>query len=43
MGTYCIAQGTRLSALWSPKWEGNPRQRGDEYMYNWFTLLYSQT
>ena len=25
MGTYCIAQGTLLSALGCPKWEGNPK------------------
>ena len=24
--TYCIAQGTLLSALWGPKWKGNPRR-----------------
>ena len=28
MRTYCIAQGTLLSALWWPKWEGNPKERG---------------
>ena len=26
MRTYCIAQGTLLSALWWPKWEGNPKK-----------------
>ena len=33
MRTFCIyiAQGTLLSALWGPKWEGNPKKRG--YMY----------
>ena len=31
MRTYCIAQGTLLSALWGPTWEGNPKKRG--YMY----------
>ena len=31
MRTYCIAQGTRLSVLWQPKWEGNPKKK--EYMY----------
>ena len=25
MRTHCIAQGTLFSALWSPKWEGNPK------------------
>ena len=28
MRTYCLAQETLLSALWRPKWEGNPK-RGD--------------
>ena len=31
MRTDCIAQGTLLSALWWPKWEGNPKKRG--YMF----------
>ena len=33
MRTFCIyiAQGTLLSAMWGPKWEGNPKKRG--YMY----------
>ena len=31
IGTYCIAQGTLLSALWWSKWEGNPKKRG--YVY----------
>ena len=26
MRTDCIAQGTLLSALWWPKWEGNPKK-----------------
>ena len=30
MRTDCIAQGTLLSALWGPKWEGNLKKR--EYM-----------
>ena len=25
--TYCIAQGTLLNALWSPKWEGSPERK----------------
>ena len=29
MRTYCIAQGLLLSALWWPKWEGNPKERED--------------
>ena len=33
MRTCCIAQGTQLSALWWPKWEGNPKKRGYMYMY----------
>ena len=28
MTTYCISQGTPLSALWWPKWEGNKKKRG---------------
>ena len=27
MRTYCLAQGTLLSALWWPKWERNPQKR----------------
>ena len=26
MRTYCLIQGTLLSALWGPKWEGNPKK-----------------
>ena len=26
MRNYCITQGTLLSALWGPKWKGNPRR-----------------
>ena len=26
MRTYCIVQGTLLSALWRPKQEGNPKR-----------------
>ena len=33
MKTYCIAQGAVHSALWWPKWEGNPEKRG--CMYTW--------
>ena len=36
MKTYCIAPVTLLGALWSPKWEGNPKKR--EYMYTWSTV-----
>ena len=28
MSTYWIAQGTLLSALWWPEWEGNPKGKG---------------
>ena len=42
MRTYYIAQGTLLSALWWPKWEGNPKRRGYMYTYSWFTSLYSR-
>ena len=31
-----IVQGTPSSALWWPKWEGNPKKR--EYMYTWSTV-----
>ena len=40
--TYCIAQGTLLTALCWPKWEGNPKRRGYVYTYSRFTLLYSR-
>ena len=33
MRTNCIAQGTLLSALCGPKWEGNPKKRGYMYTY----------
>ena len=39
MRTYYIAQGTLLSALWWPKWEGSLKKRGCLYTYNWFSLL----
>ena len=26
MKTHCVIQKTLLSALWRPKWDGNPRQ-----------------
>ena len=32
MRTYCKAQGTLPSALWQPKWEGNPKKKGYIYM-----------
>ena len=28
MRACCVAQGTLLTALWTPKWEGKPRERG---------------
>ena len=28
MRTYCITEETLLNALWGPKWQGNPKQRG---------------
>ena len=31
MKTYCIAQGTLLRVLWSPKQGGNPKKK--RYMY----------
>ena len=30
MRTCCIPQGALLSAVWWPKWGGNPRKRGDK-------------
>ena len=39
MRTSCIAQGTLLSTLWGPKWEGSPKGRGYVYMCGWFILL----
>ena len=33
MGTYCVAQGTLLSALWGPEWKGSSKTRGFIYMY----------
>ena len=36
MRTCCRPQGTLLKALWWPKWEGNPNQRG--YMYTYGSL-----
>ena len=38
--TYCIAQRTLLSALWWPKWEGNPKKRSYMYTYSWFILKF---
>ena len=34
MRIYCIAQGTLFSALWWPKWEGNPK-RGYVYVHGY--------
>ena len=28
MRAYCIGQGTLFSALWRPKWKGNPKKEG---------------
>ena len=42
MRTFCIAQGTLVSALWWPKWEGNPKKREIMYTYSWFILLHSR-
>ena len=33
MRTYCMAQGTRLNALWWPKWMGKKSAKGDMYTY----------
>ena len=42
MRTYYITQGTLLTALWWPKWEGNSKKRGYMYTYSGFTLQYSR-
>ena len=39
MRTCCIARGTLLSALWWLKREENPKNWGNVYTCNWFTLL----
>ena len=39
MGTYCVVQGTLLSAPWWPIWEGNLEKSGDMYLCGRFTLL----
>ena len=36
MRTYCIMQGTLLSALWLPEREGSPKAREYLYMYGHF-------
>ena len=33
MRAYYIAQGSLLSALLGPKWEGNPKKKGHMYTY----------
>ena len=35
-------EGTLLSALWWPKWEGNPKIKGSMYAYNRLTLMYNR-
>ena len=35
MRTYYVAHETQLSALWCPKQEGNPKKRGDIYIYRY--------
>ena len=42
MGTCWIAQGTLVRALWWPKWERNPKQKGCVYTYSRFSLLWSR-
>ena len=34
MKTECTAQGTLLSVLWWPKWEGNLKMSGYMYAYD---------
>ena len=36
METCCMAPGALLSALWWPKWEGNPKRR-EFYVNVWLT------
>ena len=31
--TYCIAQGTLLSVMWQPGWEGSFEEKGYMYMH----------
>ena len=33
MRTYYVAHETQISARWCPKQEGNPKKRGDIYIY----------
>ena len=35
MRTYCLAQGTQLTALCWPKWKGHPKKGGCMYSYSW--------
>lgn len=39
----CVALGSLLGALWWPTREGNPKQRGYEYMYGWFPCYTAET
>ena len=41
--TACRAQGTLLSALWWPKWGGNPKKRGDMCICGVITFAVQQT
>lgn len=38
MEAYYMAPGTLLSALWWPKWEGNPKRR-ELYVNVWLASL----
>ena len=40
MRIYCIAQGTLLSALWGPKWEGNPKISQKDGLYVYVLLIH---
>ena len=41
MKTYFIAQRALLNALWYPKWEGNPKNRGDLCIHIADSLCYA--
>ena len=42
MRTYRIVQGSILSVLWWPKWEGNRKKERIYCTYGWFALLHGR-
>ena len=42
MRTYSIVQGSILSVLWWPKWEGNRKKERIYCTYSWFALLHGR-